>query len=298
MSTSKKNSTTAKSTFQGRREISPAWFKELCTKEEHLWKQDYEGDIAKGPMTEPFPRRRPREMVSPSPNRGTPLGWSFDQVSVWLGKIGLSRHIKMFRKHRISGPALLSLRAEHLEVLELNLKDQCVFLRQINELNKQVRMKSSELRRKQNIQSVRRIQRHVKERDARNKFVRTLNTKIRNVERDRRGVVWMKCEKETKSDKSSKNVHFKKDISSDRSISSSRRSRKKDVLPPRWNRKSDNTSLHIARRTKTLDSSKMKKENDLLVSKMKHLFESHRLRLSGKSSSSKTNRSFFYMRQR
>ena len=286
-----KATSASKSTFQGRREISPAWFKELCAKEEHLWKEDYEGDVASGPLTEPFPRRRPKEITSPSPNKGSPLGWNFDQVSMWLKKVGLSCYIKVFRKHRVSGPALLSLKAEHLEVLEMSLKDQCVFLRQINKLNKEIKMKTSELRRKQNIQSVKRIQQRIRERDSGHQFVRTLNSTIRNVERDRRGVVWIKSSSEEKSStSSSSSKKKKKSVRFNNSDSS-------DVLPPRWNRKSDG---NLKRRVKTLNSSKMKKENDLLVSKMKRLFKSHRLKLSSSStkSSSKTSRPFFYIRQK
>ena len=283
-----KSTSPSKSTFQGRRHISPAWFKELCKKEEHLWKEDWEGDIASGPLTEPFPRRRPTDITSPSPNKGSPLGWNFDQVSMWLKQVGLSRYIKVFRKHMVSGPALLSMRAEHLEVLEMSDKDQCVFLTEINKLNKEIKMKSLNSRRKQNIQTVKRLQRRIRDRDSRNKFVRTLNTEIRNVEKDRRGIVWIKSSSSSSSSSEEKTNGKSVRSSSDDSG---------DVLPPRWNRKSDG---NLKRRAKTLNSSKIKKENDLLVSRMKRLFESHRLKFSSsnKKSSSKTSRPFFYMRQK
>ena len=54
------------------------------------WKEDWEGDIASGPLTEPFPRRRPTDIISSIPQQGSPLlmelrssfdvvktGWSF-----------------------------------------------------------------------------------------------------------------------------------------------------------------------------------------------------------------------------
>ena len=185
---------------------------------------------------------------------------------MWLKQVGLSRYIKVFRKHMVSGPALLSLRPEHLEVFEMSLQDQCVFLRQITKLNKEIKMKSLNSRRKQNIQTLRKLQKRIRERDSGNKFVRKLHTEIGNVERDRRGIVWIKSSSSRSEEKtSSKSVRF------DDSGSSG------DVLPPRWNRKSDG---NLKRRAKTLNSSKIKKENDLLVSRMKRLFESHRLKFS------------------
>jgi len=288
----------SKSTFQGRRYIAPAWFKELCAKEEHLWEESYEKDVANGPLTEPFPRRRPVQLVSTSSNKGSALGWNYNQVSIWLKENGLSRHIKTFRKHRISGPALLSLRPEHLETLELDLRDQCVFLRQINTLNKQVSStKVSELRRRQNIQSVRRIQNRIQERDSGHGFVKTLHAKIRDVERDRRGIRWIKKESvqskgSISSSKDGGKVHFKDDGSK---------------ITPRWNRKSENRLR--GRRVEALDSSKLRRENDNLVSRMKHLFSNYRLRRCGerrKSSTSsdanntttKKRNPFFYLRHR
>lgn len=114
------SSTSKRSTFQGRRYVSPKWFKEMVRKEdEHWYERGSRGDYATGPLTEPFPRRREGPTFRSRRDLGSALGWNYTDVVAWLRDIGLPEYVPLFRKHRISGPALLSLRSSHLR--EMNV---------------------------------------------------------------------------------------------------------------------------------------------------------------------------------
>ena len=145
-------------------------------------------DRANGPLTEPFPRWRNRPAKSKS-RTGSPLGWGFEDVALWLERIRLSQYIPYFRRHRVTGPALLTLRRNQLASLGMtDRNDQDILLEGSKFLSRKVEdasfSKSAPL--PPHLRFGRRF-------DAlRSPIVHNLESKLRRFDRPKRSVVWRK----------------------------------------------------------------------------------------------------------
>lgn len=145
-------------------------------------------DRANGPLTEPFPRWRDRPTQNKS-TTGSPLGWSFEDVALWLERIRLSQYIPYFRRHRITGPALLTLRRNQLAAIGMSDRnDQEMLLEGSKFLSRQVESMSysrsaplpPHLRPGKRFDALR------------SPVVRNLESKLRRFDRSKRSVVWQK----------------------------------------------------------------------------------------------------------
>jgi len=194
-----------RSTFQGRSIASDTyhqtnWFREVMTKEKNHFVRSVVKPRANGPITEPFPRYRDRPVMTKSGIEGTPLGWNFEDVASWLERLGLHKYTNYFRKHLISGPALLALQRDQLPNLGIRDRhDQDILLSGSRYLKREVK-KASYSESKALPRNIRRGSRFSVDRSP---FVRKLESQIRHRSKDRRKILWKRRSTSGKKVKSS-----------------------------------------------------------------------------------------------